>query len=151
MSVQISSANFGEKNYPDLAKHRWIIRTHEGFFLKLNFNYVDIEVDLDTIDVYKIHDNGDEEIVDQVNTAKQLVVEFKQVHIIFRSDCTVNRSGFQASIQAVESKSQLEKLSMESTIFETEASQKPTSKVLTYPNSVLTTNEMTNLKFTYNP
>merc|ERR1719466_722860 len=61
LKVTISSANYGEGNYPDLAKHRWIIRTHDSFFLQLNFKAVEIEVGLDTIDVYKLHINGDTE------------------------------------------------------------------------------------------
>ena len=51
LKIQLSLANFGEGNYPDLAKHRWIIRTHDGFFLKLNFRIVEMEDDSDTIEV----------------------------------------------------------------------------------------------------
>ena len=94
LKIKLSSSNFGQGNYPDLAKHRWIIRTHDVFFLYLNFRTVEIEVDLDTIEVYKFQDNSNKTIVDQVKHAKKLVVNCNQVVIVFRSDCTVNKRGF---------------------------------------------------------
>ena len=97
LKVTISSSNYGVGNYPDLAKHRWLIRTHDGFFLKINFEHVQVEADLDIIDVYKFHASSDKELVDQVTVAKQLVVKCNQALIVFRSDCSVNRSGFQAT------------------------------------------------------
>ena len=99
LKVIMSSANFGEGNYPDLAKHRWIVRTQDGFFLRLNFETIEIEDDIDTIDVYKLHDNAEKELVDRVNVAKQFLVKCNQAEIVFRSDCTVNRIGFKVTIQ----------------------------------------------------
>ena len=101
LKITISSSNYGVGNYPDLAKHRWLIRTHDGFFLKINFDVVDVEIDLDRIDVYKFHDNRDKEFVEEINVAKQLIVKSNQVLIVFGTDCTVSRSGFQATVQAM--------------------------------------------------
>ena len=100
LKVIMSSANFGEGNYPDLAKHRWIVRTQDGFFLRLNFETIEIEDDIDTVDVYKLHDNAEKELVDRVNVAKQFLVKCNQAEIVFRSDCTVNRIGFKVTIQS---------------------------------------------------
>ena len=141
LKVTIGSANFGIGNYPDLAKHRWIIRTHHGFFLRLNFKTVEVEVDVDTIDVYKLRTNGDTELVDQVNVAKQLIIKSNQVEIVLRSDCTVNRSGFQATVQSIKSSNQTEKTKTKAistaksntkeTIRETPATQNKTPEIPT--------------------
>ena len=101
LEVSLSSVNFKEGNYPDLAKHKWVIRTHNGFYLNINFEIVEMELDIDTISVYKFYDNGEKELVDQINFARQLLIKCNQVVIVFRSDCTVNKSGFQAAVKAI--------------------------------------------------
>jgi len=135
LEIQLSSANFGEGNYPDLAKHRWIIRTHEGYFLKLNFKVVKIEDDVDTIEVYKFETNGDKKIVDEINVAKQLVVNSNQLIIVFISDCTVNKRGFQATVQSIKSDNEIENKTPVATTPEMPTTQNTTPEIPTTQNT----------------
>ena len=135
LKVVISSANFGEGNYPDLAKHRWIIRTHYGFYVKFNFESIDTEVDRDTISVYKLRVNADKELVDQVTVAKNLLVKCNQAEIVFRADCSVNTSGFQATVQIIKSNDQTEKTTTKAISTKTN-SKKITTKILTTQKAI---------------
>merc|ERR1719427_337824 len=134
LEIKLSSANYGEGNYPDLAKHMWIIRTHDGYFLKLNFRVVQIEDDLDTIEVYKFEANGDKNIVDNVKVAKQLVVNSNQLVIVFKSDCTVNKRGFQATAKAIKSNNRKESTTLVATTPEIPTTQR------TSPEKAITQN-----------
>ena len=134
LKVVISSANFGEGNYPDLAKHRWIIRTHDSFLIKISFETVDIEVDIDTIDVYKLHDVGDKELVDQITVAKQILVESNQAEIVFRTDCTVNKYGFRATLQIIKNKNQAKKTQTKSNSNTTRTTRTTTTEIPTTQN-----------------
>ena len=145
LKIKLTSANFGEGNYPDLAKHRWIIRTHDGYFLKLNFKVVQIEGDLDTIEVYKFEVNGDKKIVDDVKVAKQLVVNSNQLVIVFKSDCTVNKRGFQATVQAIKSDKEIENTTPVATTSEIPTTQNTTPEIPTIQN---TTPEMPTIQNT---
>ena len=145
LKIQLSSANFNGGNYPDLAKHRWIIRTHDGFFLKLNFRVVKIEADIDTIEVYKFEANGDKKIVDEVKVAKQLVVDSSQLVIVFRSDCTVNRRGFEATVQPIRIiYNETEKTTTEATT--TKITTTPTTTTPTTTTPTTTTQKIQNGK-----
>ena len=101
LSVQISSANFGVGNYPDLVRHAWVVRAHDGFHLTLSFDFVEVEKDQDVIKVYKYNGNGDKEIVDRVDVANEFEVESNRILVVFKSDCSVNRKGFRATVRAV--------------------------------------------------
>ena len=101
LSVQISSANFGEGNYPYLGEHAWVVRAHDGFHFTLTFDFVEVEKDQDVIKVYKYQNGGEKEIVDQVDVAREFEVDSNRVLVVFRSDCSVNKKGFRATIRAV--------------------------------------------------
>ena len=101
LSVQISSANFGEGNYPYLGEHAWVVRAHDGFHFTLTFDFVEVEKDQDVIKVFKYQNDGEKKIVDQVDVAREFEVDSNRVLVVFRSDCSVNKKGFRATIRAV--------------------------------------------------
>ena len=126
-----------------------MVRAHDGFRMALSFDFVEVEKDQDVIKVYK-YKNGEKEIVDQVDAAKEIVVDSNRVMVVFRSDCSVNRKGFQATIRAVRrvgnkatspaSKNYKAVVSTEES-FETTTSEKTTTQVATTQRA--TTQELT--------
>ena len=78
-----------------------MVRAHDGFHFTLTFDFVEVEKDQDVIKVYKYQNGGEKEIVDQVDVAREFEVDSNRVLVVFRSDCSVNKKGFRATIRAV--------------------------------------------------
>jgi len=102
LKITFSSANFDYGNYPDASKHRWLIRTHAGYSLSLDVKKVDLERDLDTVNVYDVSTNGNKKLLREVELSTQLDTSSNQLLVVFKSDCSVSRSGFSAIVTVVE-------------------------------------------------
>ena len=112
LKVKLSSANFGEGNYPDNSKHRWLIRTHEGYSLSLDIKKFDLEKDLDALTVYAVQPSGTRKLVSDVTVAQQLDARTNQLLVMFHSDCSVTREGFSAVVSVAREATQTKTVSL---------------------------------------
>jgi len=104
LKINFSSANFGFGEYPDVSKHRWLIRTRAGYSLSIDVKEVELEKDLDTLTVYDVQSSGEKKVLSEVSVAKQFETFSNRVLVLFKSDCSVNRGGFTAVVNISKNK-----------------------------------------------
>ena len=104
LNVHISSANFGHWTYPKISKHRWLVRTVSGYYLNIDFNFVDIENSVDQIRVYSLKEDKTKNetlktLVTKVTSATTVSVRSNSVLItLSTTECSRHHRGFNATI-----------------------------------------------------
>ena len=104
LKIKFNSANYGFGYYPDVSKHRWLIRTHAGYALSIDIKEVDVEKDLDTLTGYDFQSSGEKKLLSEVNVARQLDTFSNYVLIVFQTDCSIHRGGFSAVVNIAKNK-----------------------------------------------
>jgi len=104
LNTVISSANFDKQNYPNEARHRWLIRCSPDYSIKLNVTDFQIEKNSDEILLYDATLSGSN-LVGEITSLGEIETSTSELMVSFKSDCEVTNKGFEAFVQFVEKSS----------------------------------------------
>jgi len=97
----ISSANFKKQNYPNEARHRWLVKCSSEYSIKLNITNFQLEKNSDEILLYDASPSGNN-LFGEITSLGEIETTSSELLISFKSDCEVTNKGFEAVVEFVE-------------------------------------------------
>jgi len=101
LSAVISSANFKKQNYPNEARHKWLVKCSPEYSIKLNVTNFRLEKNSDEILLYDATLSG-HNLVGEIASLGEIETTSSELLISFKSDCDVTNKGFEAVVELVE-------------------------------------------------